>query len=223
MSRREPAEPLSPSTLRLAKRSGSTTAMHHPRSAALCEANNRGVSYWSDGKGDDPDSVRHAGLPTVASLNAKNGLPIANFGTDAHVDLWKGLDRPVVQNGTIGATSPPIIIRDVAVVGASLKVGTALPTKLNTPGYIRGYDVRTGKLLWIAFIPSRRRARPGVETWLKDPQTGQDSWKYTGNTGAWGPHTGDEELGYVYIPVVKRPAATCTAASAPVRISIRTA
>ena len=40
-----------------------------------------------------------------------------------------------------------------------------------------------------------------TETWGKDPQTGVESWKFTGNTGAWGPLTGDEELGYVYIPV----------------------
>jgi quinoprotein glucose dehydrogenase len=41
----------------------------------------------------------------------------------------------------------------------------------------------------------------GRETWGKDPATGVDSWKFTGNTGGWGPLTGDEELGYVYIPV----------------------
>jgi quinoprotein glucose dehydrogenase len=162
-------------------------------------ANNRGVSYWSDSKGDDRILFVTPGYQLVA-LNAKTGIPIANFGVDAHVDLWKGLDRPVVQKGTIGATSPPIIVHDVAVVGASLKVGVALPTKLNTPGYIRGYDVRTGKLLW-TFHTVPQAGEQGTETWGKDPQTGQDSWKFTGNTGAWGPLTGDEELGYVYIPV----------------------
>ena len=91
-------------------------------------ANNRGVSYWSDGRGDERILFVTPGYQLVA-LNAKTGLPIASFGVDAHVDLWKGLDRPVVEKGTIGATSPPIIIRDVAVVGAALKVGVALPTK----------------------------------------------------------------------------------------------
>ena len=60
--------------------------------------------------------------------------------------------------------------------------------------------MRTGKLLW-TFHTVPQAGEPGVETWLKDPQTGEDSWKFTGNTGAWGPLTGDEELGYVYIPV----------------------
>jgi quinoprotein glucose dehydrogenase len=161
--------------------------------------NNRGLSYWSDGKGDDRILFVTPGYQLVA-LNAKTGQPIANFGIDAHVDLWKGLDRPVVQKGTIGATSPPIIVRDVVVVGAALKVGVALPTKLNTPGYTRGYDVRTGKLLW-TFHTVPQAGEKGTETWGKDPKTGEDSWKFTGNTGAWGPLTGDEELGYVYIPV----------------------
>lgn len=162
-------------------------------------ANNRGLSYWSDGKGDDRILFITPGYQLVA-LNAKSGLPIADFGTEAHVDLWKGLDRQTVLKGTIGATSPPIIVRDVAVVGASLKVGVALPTKLNTPGYIRGYEVRTGKLLW-TFHTVPQAGEFGADTWQNDPQTGQPSWKFTGNTGAWGPLTGDEELGYVYIPV----------------------
>src|ERR1700681_4358408 len=84
-------------------------------------ANNRGLSYWSDGKGDDRIVFVTPGYQLVA-LNAKTGLPIGSFGADSHVDLWEGLDRPKVQNGTIGATSPPIVIRDVAVVGAALKV-----------------------------------------------------------------------------------------------------
>ncbi len=162
-------------------------------------ANNRGVSYWTDGHGDERILFITPGYQLVA-LNAKTGLPVASFGNDAHVDLWQGLDRPVVEKGTIGATSPPIIIRDVAVVGAALKVGVALPKKENVPGYIRGYDVRTGKLLW-TFHTVPQAGEFGVETWGKDPATGIESWKFTGNTGAWGPLTGDEELGYVYIPV----------------------
>ncbi len=161
--------------------------------------NNRGLAYWSDGRGDDRIIFVTPGYQLVA-LNAKTGLPIAGFGVDAHVDLWKGLDRAEVKKESIGATSPPIVIRDVVVVGASLKVGVSLPTKLNTPGYTRGYDVHTGKLLW-TFHTVPQNGEQGTETWLKDPQTGVESWKFTGNTGAWGPLTGDDELGYVYIPV----------------------
>jgi quinoprotein glucose dehydrogenase len=162
-------------------------------------ANNRGVAYWSDGRGDERILFVTPGYQLVA-LNAKTGLPIQSFGVDSHVDLWKGLDRPVVEKATIGATSPPIILRDVVVVGAALRVGVALPTKDNVPGYTRGYDVRSGKLLW-TFHTVPQAGEFGTETWGKDPATGIESWKFTGNTGAWGPLTADEELGYVYIPV----------------------
>src|SRR5690242_6520987 len=161
-------------------------------------ANNRGVSYWADGRGDERILFVTPGYQLVA-LNAKTGAPISSFGKDSHVDLWVGLDRPKVENGTIGATSPPVIIRDVAVVGAALRVGVALPTRLNTPGYIRGYDVRTGKLLW-TFHTVPQPGEFGADTWGKDDR-GVASNTFTGNTGAWGPLTGDEELGYVYIPV----------------------
>ena len=62
------------------------------------------------------------------------------------------------------------------------------------PGYIRGYDVRTGKRLW-TFHTIPQPGEFGHETWENG------SWEYTGNTGAWGPLSADEELGYVYVPV----------------------
>ena len=83
---------------------------------------------------------------------------------------------------------------DTIVVGAALLSGTVPISKTNVPGYIRGFDVRTGKRNW-TFHTVPRAGEPGVETWEND------SWKYTGNTGAWAPLAGDEELGYVYIPV----------------------
>ena len=40
------------------------------------------------------------------------------------------------------------------------------------PGDVRGFDARTGKLLW-AFHTVPQAGEFGVETWLND------SWKYT--------------------------------------------
>jgi quinoprotein glucose dehydrogenase len=155
-------------------------------------ANNRGVAYWTDGRGDDRVLAVSPGYQMIA-LNAKSGQPIAGFGAGGVVDLWVGLRRKPAP-GTVGATSPPIIVRDVAIVGWAGGVGVALPKIENVPGAIRGYDVRSGKLLW-TFNTVPQAGEFGVETWL------EDSWKYTGNTGAWGPLTADDELGYVYIPV----------------------
>jgi len=163
------------------------------RGAVVARVQNRGLAFWSDGKGDDRILLISPGYQLVA-LNAKTGAPLAGFGAAGLIDLTKGLDRDVVKPGSIGASSPAIVIRDTVVVGAALTNGSAPSSKENVPGYIRGYDVRTGKLLW-TFHTIAQPGEFGNNTWEND------SWKYTGNTGAWAPLSGDEELGYVYIPV----------------------
>ena len=154
---------------------------------------NRGLAYWTDGKGDGRILLISPGFQLVA-LNAKTGVPIASFGKGGIVELTEGLDREVVKPGQIGSSSPAIVIRDVVVVGAALQSGSAPASKTNVPGYIRGFDVRTGKRIW-TFKTIPRPGELGHETWEKD------SWQYTGNTGAWAPLSADEELGYVYVPV----------------------
>lgn len=154
---------------------------------------NRGLAYWSDGEGDDRILLITPGYQLVA-LNAENGLPIEDFGGHGIVDLTMGLDREVVPPGVIGSSSPAIVVNDVVIMGAALRGGTAPPTKENVPGYIRGYDVRTGEKLW-TFHTIPQEGEFGNETWE------DESWKYTGNTAAWAPLSADLELGYVYIPV----------------------
>lgn len=164
-----------------------------PRGSVVARQMNRGLAYWSDGKADERIIMISPGYQMVA-LNAKNGTPIADFGGKGLVDLTVGLDRAVVKPGTIGSSSPAIVIRDTIIVGAALLAGNSPSSKENVPGYIRGYDVRTGKLMW-TFHTIPQAGEFGNDTW------GNDSWKFTGNTGAWPPLTGDEELGYVYLPV----------------------
>ena len=84
----------------------------------------------------------------LIQLDAKTGLLIEGFGDGGIVDLTLGLDRDVVEPGRIGSSSPAIVINDVVVMGAALQAGTAPSSKENVPGYIRGYDVRTGEKLW---------------------------------------------------------------------------
>jgi quinoprotein glucose dehydrogenase len=162
------------------------------RGAMAVRAQNRGLAYWTDGKGDERILMISPGFQLIC-LNARTGRPIANFGRNGLVDLTEGLDRDVVPPGRIGSSSPPIVIRDTVVMGAALQSGTAPRSKENVPGHIRGYDVRTGKKLW-TFRTVPHPGEFGNETWEGG------SWKYTGNTGAWAPLSGDEELGYVYIP-----------------------
>ena len=153
--------------------------------------NHRGVAYWSDGRGDDRILYITAGYHLIA-LNAKTGTPIQSFGSAGIVDLFDDLDQPRPQNGQIGSSSPPLIIGDIAVVGAALQ-GVAT-SKVNVAAHIRGYDVRTGKRVWI-FHTIPRPGEFGNETWEND------SWSYTGNTGVWTTMSADPELGYVYLPI----------------------
>jgi quinoprotein glucose dehydrogenase len=157
---------------------------------------NRGVSYWSDGKGDDRILFITLGYQLI-ELSAKTGKPVAGFGTNGMVDLENGLDRENIKPGVIGATSPAMIVGDVAIVGSALgtpATGSAPPSMNNVPGYVRGFDVRTGKRLW-TFHTIPQAGEFGNETWEKD------SWKYTGNTAVWAPMSADLDLGYVYLPV----------------------
>jgi quinoprotein glucose dehydrogenase len=154
---------------------------------------NRGLAYWTDGSNDARLLLVTPGYQLVA-LDAKTGRPIPTFGKDGIVELTEGLDRDVVKPGQIGSSSPAIVVRDVIVVGAAMIAGTAPPSKAHVPGYVRGFDVRTGKRIW-TFKTIPQPGEFGHETWE------QDSWKYTGNTGAWAPLAGDDALGYVYVPV----------------------
>jgi quinoprotein glucose dehydrogenase len=163
------------------------------RGATVARTVNRGLAFWSDGKGDDRILLISPGFQLVA-LNAKTGALVPAFGKEGVIDLTLGLDRDVVKPGQIGSSSPAIVVKDTVVVGAALLTGTAPVSKNNVPGYIRGFDVRTGKKLW-TFHTVPQAGEFGNETWEND------SWKYTGNTGAWVPLSGDQELGYVYIPV----------------------
>jgi quinoprotein glucose dehydrogenase len=152
----------------------------------------RGVSYWTDGTDARIITVT-PGFQLVA-LNAKTGVPVRGFGQDGVVDLFTHLDLtiPGDPTGKIGNSSAPVVSNDVIVIGPALTQGGTSPNKENVKGDILAFDARTGKKLWI-FHTIPRKGEPGYETWLNG------SAEYTGNVGAWGPISADDELGYVYI------------------------
>jgi quinoprotein glucose dehydrogenase len=152
----------------------------------------RGVSFWSDGRGDDRIFTVTPGFHLVA-LDAKTGHAVHSFGDAGVVDLFKELGFEGDLTGTIGSSSPPVISHNVVIVGPALVEGSRPKSKANTKGDVMAFDVHTGKKLW-TFHTIPRPGEYGYETWLK----GAD---YTGNAGAWTPFSVDEELGYVYLPV----------------------
>jgi quinoprotein glucose dehydrogenase len=154
----------------------------------------RGVGYWEDGRGNARILVVTPGYH-MAALDASTGVPVAEFGRDGIVDLMEGhrARDGIDLVGTIGSSSPPTIVGDVVVVGSAHHVGFQPPSRANTPGDIRGFNVRTGELIW-TFKTIPEAGELGVDTWQ------DDSWTYTGNAASWAPISFDPETGYVFVP-----------------------
>ena len=158
----------------------------------------RGVSYWTDGKGDDRIVFVTTGYRLI-SLNAHTGQPIPSFGKSGIVDLKEGMvtgtgQQIDLETGEAGLHSTPLIVKDVIIVGSSFKEGMTVVTHNNTKGVVRAYDVHTGKLLW-TFNTIPKPGEFGNDTWENG------SWANNGNTGVWTQMTVDEDLGLVYLPV----------------------
>lgn len=152
-----------------------------------------GVAYWTDGKEERILYVT-PGYRLIA-LNAKSGAPIPGFGKNGVVDLKLDDDQDIdLVTGEVGLHSTPLVAKDVVIVGAAHLSGGDPKSRKNVRGYVRGFDVRTGKRLWI-FHTIPKPDEYGSDTWDKD------SLAYTGNTGVWAQISVDEELGLVYLPV----------------------
>jgi quinoprotein glucose dehydrogenase len=148
----------------------------------------RGLSYWSDGKEARILYVT-PGYQLIA-LDAKTGVRVAGFGKDGIVDLKQDFDQPAFDSvqGAVGLHAAPVIAKDVVIIGAAFETGANPKSKANIKGYVRGFDVRTGKRLWV-FHTIPLPGEVGAETW------GEDSLIYTGNTGGWAQRSIDEDPG----------------------------
>ena len=163
--------------------------------AAPRQLSGRGLAYWSDGKEERILYVT-PGYRLIC-LNAKTGQPVSSFGTDGFVDLKLNDDQdifPDLTAGEIGIQSAPVVAGNIVIVGAAFREGMTPRSMRNNKGYVRGFDVRTGKRLWI-FHTIPKKAEFGYDTWEKG------SAEYTGNTGVWTQITVDKQLGLVYLPV----------------------
>ncbi len=161
----------------------------------------RGVAYWSDGPDREDERILAVIEGQLVALDAKTGARYPSFGDGGAVDLTTGYDDRTVE--TFRWRSAPLVVNDVVVIGSFVMdiINHTMPArKENQPGDVRGFDVRTGEQLWISHtIP--REGEPGNETWLTPPNEDRASWEYTGNTNMWASPAGDEELGYVYLPL----------------------
>jgi quinoprotein glucose dehydrogenase len=119
------------------------------------------------------------------ALDRKAGKPIPSFGVEGRIDLREGLDRPV-EKMSVSASSPGVIFEDMLILGST--VPETLP---GSPGFIRAFDTKTGRLRWV-FRTIPRPGEFGYETWSKD------SYKISGGANAWAGLSIDPKLGIVF-------------------------
>jgi quinoprotein glucose dehydrogenase len=184
-------------------RTGETRWIYSPRSyeagttTMTARWNQRGVAYWRDAAGGDERIFWGTGDGYLVAVDAKTGRPVEGFGEGGRVDLMEGLpranrgERDYLNALTYSVQSPPIVVRDVVIVPAS--ISSLIRYKEQIPGFIRGYDARTGRVRW-TFHTVPRPGEPGHETWL------DGSWEDAGKVTVWTMMSADEELGYVYLP-----------------------
>jgi quinoprotein glucose dehydrogenase len=153
----------------------------------------RGVAWWSSGAAARIFTVT-PGFH-LAALDARTGRPVEDFGVHGQVDLMEGL-RGAPEKGLadIGSSSPPLVVGDVVVVGPAHSVGLRPRSSHNVKGDVRGFDVRTGRLVW-TFHTIPAKGEPGYDTWA--PGTAER----TGNAGVWAPMSLDSRTGAIFLPV----------------------
>lgn len=153
-----------------------------------------GVSYWTDGT---EERILYVTIGyQLVSLDAKTGLPDPNFGDKGIVDLKQNNDQELdLVNADISLHATPAIGKNVVIVGAAHSTGQVPRLRRNAKGYVRGFDVKTGKRLWI-FHTIPQPGEFGRDTWLD-----KDAPENTGNGGVWAQISVDEELDLVYLPV----------------------
>jgi quinoprotein glucose dehydrogenase len=120
------------------------------------------------------------------ALDALTGQRCADFGNNGDLDLQHA--QPVTTPGMYEPTSPSIITSKVIVVAGAVEDNFS---RREPSGVIRGFDVRTGKLLW-AFDPG-----------AKDPNhiPGPGEHYTADSPNSWAPAAYDAKLDIVYLPM----------------------
>jgi quinate dehydrogenase (quinone) len=148
----------------------------------------RGVAYWPGDTSTPARLYSGAGDGRMMALDAKTGTLVTSFGSGGFIDLKESVRGDV--DGQLMLITPPVVYKDVVITGSANGEGEP---STGLYGDIRGWDARSGKLLW-SFHTVPRAGEPGVETWEGE------SWKNRSGTNAWSFLTVDVDRGLVFAP-----------------------
>jgi len=149
----------------------------------------RGLAYWPGEKTVHPRVF--AGIAGgMIAIDATTGKPAPGFANEGLLDLRKGVLGDL-SDAKISLQSPPTVFKNIVIAGSANGEGSP---SVGAYGDIRGWDARTGNLVW-TFHTVPRPGEPGSETWAPD------SWKNRSGTNAWGFLTVDTARGIVYVPI----------------------
>ena len=185
-------------------RTGETLWVYNPKTyesgttTMSARWNQRGVAYWSDGpERQDERILFGTGNGYLICVDAKTGRPCPDFGDNGWTDLVADLpraqrgDRDWLNALLYSVQSPPFVVGDTIVTPSSISSYNI--TREAPPGWMRGFDVRTGSTNW-TFHTIPQGDEFGNDTWAGD------SWRHTGKVGVWTMMSADPELGYIYLP-----------------------
>lgn len=143
---------------------------------------NRGVTYWEEG---EDKRILYSFGENLYALNAKTGNKIESFGTSGHVSLKEGLGERAA-NLMVLSNTPGVIFKDLIIMGSRVHEGP-----IAAPGYIRAFDVKTGKLKWV-FNTIPKPGETGYDTWPPD------AWQKIGGANSWSGMSVDHKRGLVF-------------------------
>jgi quinoprotein glucose dehydrogenase len=151
----------------------------------------RGVSTWLDEErsAEEPCQRRiflAAFDARLIALDARRGVPCADFGRRGQVDLRVGVDRIQGREGDFKETAPPAVAGDLVIVGSAILDGR----NADAPsGVVRAFEARTGVLRWswepLAGVGGR---------------TAQGEYVAAGAANTWATITVDAERDLVFVP-----------------------
>ena len=156
----------------------------HPTEGTTTE---RGYAYWQSKDGKDQRIIFSANN-LLQEVDAKTGATITSFGKHGYVDLREGLGRDPSSIRHIQSRSPGKVFENLILQGSASGEGYDDP-----PGWLRAYDVLTGKTVW-TFHTVPLPGEYGYETWPPD------AYKFNGGANTWSDFSIDEKRGIAYFP-----------------------